>query len=171
MFDESSHGTDIYQLVFSLSKLKYYKFVPNKTNLFVSLPTLANEQSPLEYLLIDHYCTFQELAGIAYCTPQLRYLKFSYDFNSIENKSWIPSIRLETLIYLSLHMDTVDFVNSKRFIRTINCKLKKLSIITQSEDITYLHASRWEQLIRDYFPQLNKFDLTYYNKINNDNHQ
>ncbi len=49
--------------------------------------------------------------------------------------------------------------------------LIQLTDIYQSDDITYLHASQWKQLIQDYFPQLNKFYLTYYNKINNDSHQ
>ncbi|CAF3505265.1 unnamed protein product [Rotaria sp. Silwood2] len=83
------------------SKLKYYEFTPNTRNLSVSLSIPTNEQSPLEYLLIDHYCTFQELAGIVCCTPQLRYLKFTQNFNGIENKS---STRLENFICLSLHI-------------------------------------------------------------------
>ncbi|CAF4313239.1 unnamed protein product, partial [Rotaria magnacalcarata] len=35
--------------------------------------------------------------------------------------------------------------------------------------MTYLDAHRWEQLILHYYPQLEKFYFTYYDRMNNDN--
>jgi hypothetical protein len=112
-----------------------------------------------------------ELAGIVCCTPQLRYLEFEYYLNDIENTYFVSSIRLANLICLSVRISNVDFVDFKQFIKSMNWKLKKLSIISQSNDITYLNASRWKELIQHYFPQLNKFYLTYFNHRYNDNHQ
>jgi hypothetical protein len=37
--------------------------------------------------------------------------------------------------------------------------------------IPLIYMLRWKQLIQDYFPQLNKFYLTYFNHRYNDNHQ
>ncbi len=98
-------------------------------------------------------------------------MEFEYYLNDIENTYFFPSIRLENLICLSVCISNVDFVYFKQFIESMNRKLKKLSIITQSDDTTYLYASRWKQLIQDSFPQLNKFYLTYFNHSYNDNHQ
>jgi len=98
-------------------------------------------------------------------------LEFEYYLNDIESTYFFPSIRLENLICLSVCISNVDFVDFKQFIESMNRKLKKLSIITQSDDTTYLYASRWKSLIQDYFPQSNKFYLTYFNHRYNDNHQ
>jgi len=35
--------------------------------------------------------------------------------------------------------------------------------------MTYLDAFRWKQLILDYYPQIEKFYFTYYDRMNNDN--
>ncbi|CAF3028812.1 unnamed protein product [Rotaria sp. Silwood2] len=44
MFDASINLTAIYQLVFNLSMLKYYRFSIINTDLSVSLPTATNQQ-------------------------------------------------------------------------------------------------------------------------------
>ncbi|CAF4200659.1 unnamed protein product [Rotaria sordida] len=53
-------------------------------------------------------------------------------------------------------------------IKNLNCKLKALRFITWSEDITYLDANRWEELILKYLPELEKFYFfQYYEPIDN----
>ncbi len=54
------------------------------------------------------------------------------------------------------------------FIRKIYSKLKFLNAATQSQDITYLDANRWEKLIFKYLPQLEKFLLQYHQLIDDD---
>ncbi len=53
------------------------------------------------------------------------------------------------------------------FITKIFSNLKSLCII-ESEDITFLDAYRWEQLILNYFPQLDKFYLLCDDHVDNE---
>ncbi|CAF5161831.1 unnamed protein product, partial [Rotaria sp. Silwood1] len=49
------------------------------------------------------------------------------------------------------------------------CSNLKILFINYSQNIIFLDAHRWEQLILHYYPQLEKFYLTYYDGINNNN--
>ena len=50
---------------------------PKEYRLTISLPIATNEQfSTIEYLIIDHPCTFNELFSIISYTPQLHRLNF-----------------------------------------------------------------------------------------------
>ncbi|CAF4388415.1 unnamed protein product [Rotaria sp. Silwood2] len=164
MFDISIDLANIYQLVFKLSILTYYKLSIGATNLFISLPIATNQQqqSAIESLIIDHRCSFDELSAIISFTWQLRLLKLTHGFNDPLNKVLIPSIMLEYLTYLSLDIYGVEFDDFKTFIRKINSKLKTLNVIIQCEDMTYLDAYQWEQLLLHCYPQLEKFYFTYY---------
>ena len=48
------------------------------------------------------------------------------------------------------------------FVSKLHSKLKVLSFTTQSLDIAYLDANRWEQFILKYLPRLEKFNFQYY---------
>jgi len=56
----------------------------------------------------------------------------------------------------------MDISNLMDLISKIYSRLKILSFTTQSKDIAYLNAKRWEQLISKYLPHLKKFYLNYY---------
>ncbi len=58
-------------------------------------------------------------------------------------------------------MYSSEFHNFERFIEKINSKLQKLSVITHLEDMTYLDAYQWKQLIVKSFAQLAKFSFKY----------
>jgi hypothetical protein len=66
---------------------------------------------------------------------------------------------LSNLTYLSIDGDGIKFDECELFITKLNAKLKVLSVQSLANDITYLHADRWERLIEKYFPQLEKFYL------------
>ena len=66
---------------------------------------------------------------------------------------------LSNLTHLSMYMHCVTFDEFEILITKIYSKLKVLSLTTLSEDMTYLDASRWEQFILQYLPQLEKFYL------------
>ncbi|CAM4985549.1 unnamed protein product, partial [Rotaria socialis] len=173
MFDISIDLANIYQLVFKLSILTYYKLSIHATNLFISLPIATNQQqqSAIESLIIDHRCSFDELSAIISFTLQLRRLKLTHGFNHPLNKELIPSIMLENLTYLSSDIYGVEFDGFKTFIRKMNSKLKTLNVIIQCEDMMYLDAYQWKQLLLHYYPQLEKFYFTYYDRIDNNSHQ
>jgi hypothetical protein len=60
-----------------------------------------------------------------------------------------------------------SFDEAEIFIRKINAKLKILSI-KQAEDRASLDAHRWEQIILQCFPDLEKFYLNYFDNVNED---
>ncbi|CAF0952728.1 unnamed protein product [Rotaria magnacalcarata] len=174
MHDISIDLASIYKLILKLSILTYYKLSIDATNLFISLPIATNQhkqQSAIESLIIDHRCSFDKISAIISFTLQLRRLKLIHGFNHPFNKELIPSIMLENLSYLSLDIYGVKFYDFKTFIRKTNPKLKTLNVIIQCEDMTYLDAYQWERLHLDYYLQLDKFFFTYYDLIDNTNHQ
>jgi hypothetical protein len=69
---------DIYQLIFALPTLKYNSFCTTGWDLSISLPMATNRQfSTIETLVINHYCTFDDLAYLTSYTPKLRHLSVS----------------------------------------------------------------------------------------------
>ncbi|CAF5144359.1 unnamed protein product [Rotaria sp. Silwood1] len=54
------------------------------------------------------------------------------------------------------------------FLRKINSQLIVLSFITRHEDINYLDANRWKEIILKYLFKLKKFYLQYYTSCEKD---
>jgi hypothetical protein len=56
---------DVYRLILALPILKYNKFLLCGDDSSITLPMANNKQlSTIKYLVIDHSCTFNELASI-----------------------------------------------------------------------------------------------------------
>ncbi|CAF2975458.1 unnamed protein product [Rotaria sp. Silwood2] len=159
----------VYQLILALSMLKYYKLSSYNIDLTNSLPMIANKQfSPIKYLLMDHCSTFKELSAILSYTPQLCHLNFMQTKKLHPNTDIISPITLSNLKHLSIHAHHLKFDEFEIFISQISSTLKVLFLSTESEDINYLDAILWEQLILKYMPQIEKFDLRYYETIYED---
>ncbi len=156
--------SDIYQLIFQLPKLKYMNFagyMPQHLDKPVSLPIATSEEfSPIEHLILDHHCTFEQLCNIISCTPQLRRLNIMDTLNGNPNIGIISSTTLSNLVNFSIQVYDLTFDKFEIFIRRINFKLKVLRM-TACQDINYLVANRWEKLILQCLPQLEKFYLEY----------
>jgi hypothetical protein len=158
MWNSCGRLSDIYKLIFLLPKLKYFKCWAEVWNLNISIPfALKNEFSPIEYLNIHHFCTFNELERILSYTPQLRRLNLSYSIDSHSLIGTISPIKLSNLTYISINTPYMLFEEIKRFITNFDCTLKVLRFVSRSSDVTYLDADRWEELILKYFPQLEIF--------------
>jgi len=69
----------IYRMIFSFPSLKYYKLSvlssseDEHTNILVPL-AINEELSTIEYLIIDHCCTLNEIFSMLYHTPRLHRL-------------------------------------------------------------------------------------------------
>jgi len=161
--------TDTYELIFALPVLKYCKFATGDEDLTVSLPIATNQQfTPIEYLVLDHCCTFHELLAITSYTPELRRLKFTHDLDGDRIIQTISPMTLSNLTHLSIHVYNLTFDTFEIFINKLYAKLKFLYVKTDSQDITYLVANRWEHLILQYLPQLERFCLQYHEYIDDD---
>jgi len=154
---------NIYQLIFALPTLKYNKLYLYGNECSISIPMAAEKQfSTIEYLHIAHWYTFDELSALISYTPQLRRLNLSHanqDDSTIE--TMLP-ITLDNLTYISMYTNYINFDEFEIFIKNIYSKLKILYVTFLYQDITFLHAYRWEQLILRYLSQLEKFSLKYY---------
>ena len=114
--------TDIYRIILDLPMLTYYKMSTSYSDLCISLPMSTNEHSSrLEYLIIDHCCTFKMFLSY---TPQLRHLSFmESNKNDATIGMIIPLIPIH-LTYLRIHLCHVTFDEFEMFIRQIRSKLK-----------------------------------------------
>ncbi|CAF1140648.1 unnamed protein product [Adineta steineri] len=153
----------IYQLIFSLPKLKSNELSSHRNEDSISILMPNNNQiSPIEYLKIGHWYTFDEFNALISYTPNLRHLKLSHiskDESDIEDM--LP-VNLNNLIHLSIFTVHLNFNKVEFFIEKMNSKLKSLRVIAYSNrDTTYLYAYRWEKLISQNFPQLKKFSLCF----------
>ncbi len=154
--------TDIYRIIFTLPMLKYYEIFVNYTETSVSLPIATNKQfSPIEYLVLDQYCTFEELSTITSYTPQLRHLCFMHTDKSDLNSEIFVRVPLSNMTYISILEYPQIFDELELFISGIEWKLKFLYITTKSKDVSYFDANRWEELILKYLPHLKVFHLQY----------
>ncbi|CAF3289079.1 unnamed protein product [Rotaria socialis] len=151
-----------YQFIFSLPKLKYIKYTTpdsKDSNTTISLPAATKEQiTSIEYFIIDHLCTYDQLSNLLSYTPNLRYLKY---LNLYGNKSDVQSIKLGTfpyLTHLSINNYEMNFDEFEIFIKKFNCsQLKILSFSTIVDDLSYLNSDRWEQFILQNLTQLKEF--------------
>ncbi|CAF4103996.1 unnamed protein product [Rotaria sp. Silwood2] len=158
---------DIYRLTFVLPQLKYYRLSFSDKPHSIILPIAMNNQfSPLEYLVIDHYCSLNELVILISYTTQLRHLTLHKTQTNDLNSTILSSIILDNLESICLNLRKTKFNELETFITKIIPNLKTLSII-ESDDIAFLDAYRWEQLILNYFPKLENFYLLYNDQVNN----
>jgi hypothetical protein len=161
--------TDIYRIVLTLPVLKYYSISVLTSQLSILLPISTNQQpSTIEYLIINHCCTFNELSAIVSYTPQLRHLSFLESYEVLGTIGTTLPFTLTNLTHLRVRTCFVKFNEFEIFIRQTRPKLKVLYWITRSEDIAYLDAHRWEEFIRQDLPQLEKFSLQYYECIDDE---
>ncbi|CAF3077626.1 unnamed protein product [Rotaria sp. Silwood2] len=126
--------------------------------------------STIEYLVIDHCWTYNELFSIISYTPQLRRLHLFNAFDFHTNIQTILPITLSKLTDISIPTDYLKFNEFEIIIRKIDAKLKVLRVTVQSQDMTFLNAYRWEKLILESLPQLEKFYLRYIENFDREYH-
>jgi hypothetical protein len=159
--------SDCYGLIFNLPKLRYLKLFVNEnqnSNVAVSLPIPTSQPvSTIDFLVIDHPCTSQDLSNIISYTPNLSCL---YVTRALTIKDDFPIIfPLSNLTKLSFNLPSISFDEFEILISKIDAKLKVLRLCTMFDNRVYLDARRWEQLILQYLPRLEKFYFKYFDFI------
>jgi len=157
---------NIYRLILCLPSLKYNKVSvvscseDEHTNIFV--PVAFNERfSTIEYLIINHPCTLNEILSILHHTPGLCHLTCRNIVESRKKIQNVKAIMLYKLPHIHFDMYEVWFDDFEIFIRQSRAKLKVLMFTTSLEDLAYMDAYRWERIILQDLPQLEKFSLEY----------
>ncbi|CAF1189193.1 unnamed protein product [Rotaria sordida] len=159
----------IYQMIFHLS-LKYFRVaVPQHPLLSITIPIAVQDQySSIEYLLIYHRCTFNQLTNILLHTPRLSHL---YCFNIIESDDNIKFKlinKLNNLTHLTVTLRDIEFDEFENFLLKHCSQLELLNVKIYSMDEIYLDADRWEQLITQNITSLTKFIFRYSDTIDED---
>ncbi|CAM4822183.1 unnamed protein product [Rotaria magnacalcarata] len=160
---------DIYQIIFHLS-LKYFRVaVPRHPHLCITIPIAAQNQfSSIEYLLIYHRCTFNQLTSILLHTPRLSHL---HCFNIIESKDQSKSelmIKLHNLTHLTMTLYNLEFDELEEFLLKLCSQLQLFHVKIESRDRSYLNADRWERFISQNMPSLIKFIFRYTDTIDDE---
>lgn len=151
----------LYRIVFTLPVLKYYKCKIKRHDDSVShLITTEKQFSSIEHLVIDYHCQLEELASIISHTPRLRRLSYVHPHDSLSKTEMIFPIALANLKQLSLRMSQMKFNQFQSLINEIHFQVEIFSFTTDSNDLNYLDASRWEILILNQFRHLQEFYLT-----------
>ncbi|CAF2123652.1 unnamed protein product [Rotaria magnacalcarata] len=78
-------------------------------------------------------------------------------------------ILIKTHFYLFYYEEIMNKDHELEIFSNKLCSNLKILFINCSQNIIFFDAHRWEQLILHYYPQLEKFYLTYYDGINNNN--
>ncbi|CAF4200205.1 unnamed protein product, partial [Rotaria sordida] len=161
--------TEVYRLIFLLPKLKYMKCSTRGTVTFMSLPIAKKEQlTSIEYLVINHSCTFKQVSTIISYTPELCHLNLMKSYDKYFNNEMLLPMNLFRLTYLSIKMCNVMLNKLKLFITETGCNLKVLRVIIRSYERDCLDADRWQELITNYLPNLEEFYLQYHEKVDSE---
>jgi hypothetical protein len=152
---------DIYRLIFALPTLKYNNFDTNGWEPSISLPMATDQQlSTIETLVIDHPCTFDELAYLISYTPKLRHLSLNHTNKTEPNIRTMLPMTLSNLTRFDINLHHATFDELEIIIRKIGSKLNVLRCFA-SEDAAFFDGHRWKQFILRYLPDLKKFHLNY----------
>ena len=162
---EEPRFDDIYQLIFSFSTLRCNRlsFISEDDDYEVAcfVPLLMNEKfSPIEYLVIDHKCTVNQLISLLQHTPRLRHLTVPGMSESDDDIIIGVPINLSQLTHISISIFHTEFSTFETFIGNISCHLRVLRI-QLLENPEYVDAERWKRLITTSMPYLSKFYLDY----------
>jgi hypothetical protein len=152
---------DIYQTIFKLRVLKYFKLkilVDRVFHFNLSIP--SDEQfSPLKYFVINHYISLNELTDLLCYTPELTHLYCSTVIQSEDNIKSEVLMKLNNLIHLTIFINYLTFDNFEEYFMKLSSQLRVLTVAINRIDKSYLDADRWEQLIVHHMPFLEKFDF------------
>ncbi|CAF1448836.1 unnamed protein product [Adineta steineri] len=167
--DDPDDIDNIYQIIFKLPILRYNKLSYYTFELPIPLSIATNTQySHIEYLVVDHPCTLNELIVILSYTPQLCRLtcREINESNEEENTKHVLGV-ISNLTYISISKCYAKFDELILFITKISPQLQVLHI-TSCGDTTYLDADRWQRLISQYLLNLRILEFKYEEFIDDD---
>ncbi|UJR20370.1 hypothetical protein I4U23_023502 [Adineta vaga] len=131
---------DLYLLIFQLPQLKYLKVSFQNDWNGEYLPISTNLSSPIEHLIIEKSCHFNELLVLLSYTPQLRYLTCIDLHMCFDFKEKLVPLILNQLTHVSLKLFNVKFDILETFLRT-QCRQLEVLRLSTSDDHTYSNAS------------------------------
>ncbi len=169
MLNGSTNLTDIYRVIFKLPMLKYLHVITKKdSDVSVSLPVNSSQQfSSITHIIIENHCSYNNILSIMSYTPQLHRLNYTNINPNDTNIEIVKPIKLSNLKSLFICVYGSKFDVFETFISKIESQLKILAFTSRHEDMTYLNANRWKDMIIRYLTKLEVFQLHFYVSFNN----
>ncbi|CAF3032480.1 unnamed protein product [Rotaria sp. Silwood2] len=166
--DNLNMTSNIYQIIFDLPMLNYFKLSFSSIESFIPLSIASNKQlSSIKYLVIDHCCSLNELIAILSHTHQLCRLTCQQVNESNENIVKDTLHMIYSLTRISITKCYAEFDELEMFLTMISPQLEVLRINTFN-DVTYLDADRWERIISQFLLHLDLFQFQYKELIDED---
>ncbi|CAF1565185.1 unnamed protein product, partial [Adineta steineri] len=166
--------TSIYCHVVRLLALKYCSLSLKGPYYNELLSPTIDEYSPIEYLIISHNISIDELHNLLSYVPKLRRLCVSRVVGTSRKYIKTSPFVLPYLTHVSLDLGFIRFNVFEEMIIDIFHLVQVLHIyIYFNSDQTYINANRWEKLILSRMPNLRIFDIRYANwpkDLTTDNH-
>lgn len=157
--DDGVHnGTDILRHIFRLPALKYCQLNFFDRTPFDTLALASDKHSCIEQLVFKHAADFYQLDRILSYVPQLRRLSLSFSMRIRGKHELGQSIQLKHLTHLFLKLGSVRFDEFERLVQ-LPFSTTEILHVSASDDVRYLEARRWQQLITSSLPRLRIFDL------------
>ncbi|CAF0925380.1 unnamed protein product [Rotaria sp. Silwood1] len=175
--DNIKNKNAIYHQIFCLPALKYCKVsLEGYSNDDDPLPSITNDYSPIEHLVINDDMYLDELNCLTSYVPQLRRFSIQLRPEYWKQRTKIRPPTLNHLTHVFLKMNYVNFNQFEQLVIDLFATIQFLRIsITYNGDTEYMNNKRWEQLILSHMPNLRIFDIRYerclYNMPPDDNNQ
>ncbi|CAF1150383.1 unnamed protein product [Adineta steineri] len=152
----------VYHQIFQLPVLKYFNLLLGWVSMpiVLSLPFATDKYSSIEHFVIKNHIHLVTLYRILSYVPQIRHLSISLLIAPYRRHNMTFSITLNNLTYISLKLRSFDFHDFELLAKDLFHNLQVLRFCA-SDEITYLHANRWQNLILSHIPNLMIFDFQY----------
>ena len=165
VWDHLRDISNVYQLIFALPSIKFLEVKTNTVikTIDLTMPT-PERYSQIEYLVVKHQCSTDNLLALLSYTPRLRRLACQCITETEMNTRREDTTAIPTLARISIGEWHADFDRLEAFLTKISSELECLTIKC-FEPVEFLNAERWERIITQYLPRLSRLNLTYKESI------
>jgi len=143
-----------YQSIFRLPVLKYCKISFN-VRVKCTLAFTTNKFSPIEHLIINNDCDYDQFIAILSYVPQLRRLH-CHSLSRLSNTD--KTIILKYLTYLEIELKNLSFSEFEQCIINLFPQLEVL-YVSRNADVGYLDAHKWKRLTSSHLRNLRILDV------------
>lgn len=151
----------IYQSIFRLPVLNHMSLTYGPWSIPFTLPIARTiSYSRMQYLNIDTMMNLCELITVLSHTPHLRHLSCRQLSTSNLKVKIKDSVVLPYLTHMNLDRCHISFFEFKVFIQKIGSHLESLRLTTLDNEL-FLDPQRWQNLILQYLPHLQKYKFEY----------
>ncbi|CAF4876425.1 unnamed protein product, partial [Rotaria sp. Silwood1] len=158
---ECKNPDDVFRLIFTLPQLKSFRFYYNYGNKITLSIATREQHSTIETLALYEHYTLNEILTLTSYTPKLRRLIIPNGTDRDMNIQTLLPIRLSNLTYLRTRLYSLNFHEFEIVIKKICSTLKILHVEFLAQDVNFLHADCWENLILTSLPHLEELHFIY----------